>query len=304
MTEARYTLKIDPEFRRLVFPYSHEEYDKLEQKMIRVGCKEPVLVWYGHIIQAFEQYEICMAHKIPFKIKNINFRAREEAISIICREELLARQLPKNQRRYLIGKQYNADTIIEAHNAAGTDQFKERSRRDLFKGKKFYENSACKIRERIAGDYHVNVCSVIRYSAFAQAIDYIAAIRSEAANQILSGKMKITMETVMDCYGKNEDEVAQLLLMSGERKSMKKPSAAEKKIAKATTIKDMPVFDPDAEINSLALTIPSWISFINRTRTTANFSLLTLKGRNQLEQELEQLQETTEAMIYALKEVR
>ena len=85
---------------------------------------------------------------------------------------------------------------------------------------------------------------------------------------------------------------------------MKKPSAAEKKIAKATTIKDMPVFDPDAEINSLALTIPSWISFINRTRTTANFSLLTLKGRNQLEQELEQLQETTEAMIYALKEVR
>ena len=60
MTEARYTLKIDPEFRRLVFPYSHEEYDKLEQKMIRVGCKEPVLVWYGHIIQAFEQYEICI----------------------------------------------------------------------------------------------------------------------------------------------------------------------------------------------------------------------------------------------------
>ena len=85
---------------------------------------------------------------------------------------------------------------------------------------------------------------------------------------------------------------------------MKKPSAAEKKIAKATTIKDMPVFDPDAEINSLALTIPSWISSIDRTQSAAQFPLLTIKGKKQLEHQLYQLQKAIQIMLHALEEVR
>ncbi len=72
---------------------------------------------------------------------------------------------------------------------------------------------------------------------------------------------------------------------------------------KNTSIKDMPAFDPDAEINSLALTIPSWISSINRTRSVAKFSLLTLEGKNQLEQELHRLQQAAQIMLLALKEV-
>ncbi len=66
-----------------------------------------------------------MTHGITFEIKNISFCVREEVISITCREELRARHLPENQWRYLIGKRFNADIVIGAHNAAGTDQFKE-----------------------------------------------------------------------------------------------------------------------------------------------------------------------------------
>lgn len=303
MTEGGYVLKIDPEFRRLVFPYSQEEYAALEQHILRDGCCQPIVAWYGYIVQGFEQYDICMAHGIVFEIKNISFRVREEVISLTCREELSTRCLPENQRRYLIGKRYNADIIIGAHNAAGTNQFKERARRELSKGKKLYESSVGRTKERLAGEYHLNQCSITRYSVYAQAIDYIAYIKPEAVNQILAGEVKTLMEVVMACYGKAEDEVTKLLSSSGENMNAKGAAFTEKEITKGITIKDMPAFDPDAEINSLALTIPSWISSINRTRSTAKFSLLTLKGRNQLEQKLHQLQEATQKMLCALKEV-
>lgn len=293
---------MDPEFRRLVFPLCPEEYAALEQQILQYGSSRPVVTWYGYIMQGFERYEICKARGIAFEIRNISFRVREEAVSITCREELSSRYLPENQRRYLIGKRYNADMIIEAHNAAGTDQFKERNRRDLFKGKKYYESSAGRIKDRLAEEYHINRCSVTRYGLYAQAIDYIASIQPESATQILAGRMKISVESVTACYGKAAEEVAQLLTASGGA-GMKKSVCAEKETEQGTSIKDMPVFDPDAEINSLALTIPSWISSINRTRTTAQIPLLTVKGQKQLEQQLYLLQEAIQIMLHTLEEV-
>ena len=304
MTEEGYIFKIDTELRRLVFPYSQEEYAALEQQILQYGCCQPIVVWYGYIIQGFEQYDICMAHGIKYDIRNISFRVREEVISVTCREELTTRCLPENQRRYLIGKRYNADIIIGAHNAAGTDQFKERARRELSKGRQLYESSAGRTKERLAGEYHLNQSSIARYAIFAQAIDYIAAIKPETVSQILAGKIKTSMEAVMGCYGKTESEVTQLLSSSRESMEVKKSVFAEKETIKGATIKDMPTFDPDAEINSLALTIPSWISSINRTRVTAKFTLLTSKGRNQLEQELYQLQKEVQIMLHTLREVR
>lgn len=304
MTSGNDMLKTDSEFRRLVFPCSQEEYASLERRILQYGCSCPVTVWYGYIIRGFEQYNICMAHNLAFETRNINFRVKEEVISMICREELDSRYLPENQRRYLIGKRYNADIVIGAHNAAGTDQFRERIRRELSKSKRLYESSAGLTKERLAREYGLKPCSVTRYSIYARAIDYIASIKSEMADQILSGERKTSMETVMSCYEKEEHEVIKRLTASGENTYAKRSDFAEKKTTTGTTIKDMPAFDPDAEINSLALTIPSWISFINRTRSAAEFSLLTFRSRERLEQELHRLQETVQKMLDALKEVQ
>lgn len=78
MTEERCVLKIDSEFRRLIFPYTQKEYDVLEQKILQEGCNQPIIIWYGYIVQGFEQYNICMAHNIRFEVKNINFRVVSE----------------------------------------------------------------------------------------------------------------------------------------------------------------------------------------------------------------------------------
>ncbi len=48
------------------------------------------------------------------------------------------------------------------------------------------------------------------------------------------------------------------------------------------SIKEIPSYDPDAEISALALTIPSWISSINRTHSVTDLSSTTGDARRKL----------------------
>ena len=64
----------------------------------------------------------------------------------------------------------------------------------------------------------------------------------------------------------------------------------------------MPAFDPDAEISSLTLTIPSWSSSIERTRNNADLSIVSPKARNNLILALGRLQNTVDEMLSAIKE--
>lgn len=68
------------------------------------------------------------------------------------------------------------------------------------------------------------------------------------------------------------------------------------------SVKDMPAFDPDAEITGLALTIPSWGSSIDRTRNKANLTIVSDKARNRLTEALTGLQDKVSEMLAALKE--
>ena len=70
----------------------------------------------------------------------------------------------------------------------------------------------------------------------------------------------------------------------------------------APSIKDMPAFDPDAEITGLTLTIPSWASSIERTRTKANLKIISSRARNNLIEALLKLQIAIEEMREAVKE--
>lgn len=70
----------------------------------------------------------------------------------------------------------------------------------------------------------------------------------------------------------------------------------------AGSVKDMPAYDPDAEISSLALTVPSWVSSIDRTRSNANLRYISSNARRKLEKELLVLKETIDTMLAVIKE--
>lgn len=48
-------LQIDPEFKRLSVPLSQEEERRLENSLIREGCKEPITVWNGCILDGHKR---------------------------------------------------------------------------------------------------------------------------------------------------------------------------------------------------------------------------------------------------------
>ena len=70
---------------------------------------------------------------------------------------------------------------------------------------------------------------------------------------------------------------------------------------KAPEIKQMPKYDPNAEISSLTLTIPSWISSIERTCSSADFEHATPEALDKLGLKLQILQEAINILIAATK---
>ena len=68
-----------------------------------------------------------------------------------------------------------------------------------------------------------------------------------------------------------------------------------------TGIKEMPAFDPDMEINGLALTIPTWINTIARTEKKMNVNIATDKAKEQLAASLIRLQDQISRMLEVLQ---
>lgn len=56
--------QIDSEFKRLSVPLSSEEERGLENSMLHEGCKEPIAVWHGCILDGHKRYEICSYEEI------------------------------------------------------------------------------------------------------------------------------------------------------------------------------------------------------------------------------------------------
>ena len=50
MKKDLYTLRIDPIFKNLIRPLHKDEYEQLEDNLIKDGCLDPIIVWEGTII--------------------------------------------------------------------------------------------------------------------------------------------------------------------------------------------------------------------------------------------------------------
>lgn len=296
MSENNENLKINPRLRLLVLPLTAAEYAALEQELLTVGSQKKVQCWYSYIISEFERVEICKKHNIPFQVVQINFRSEVEIVAQICERELQARILSSDMRRYLIGKLYNAEKIIAAHRAAGTDRYKEKHHRESTPVKDKADVRLSHIRERLGSQYHLNPATITRYAAYADGIDNIFREDSQMALQILCGTEKMPVDVV------RSHATSYATTACSERGTVAKDSQhGQVLLSVGPSVKDMPEYDPDAEINSLTLTIPSWVQSLNRTRSTAKFSQITDNGRHRLREELHHLISTADKLRSALE---
>lgn len=311
-------LTIDREFRDLIRPLMKDEYRHLEQNLLADGCREPITVWKGIIVDGHNRFEICSRLGIPFEVRERHFDNREEVIIWICANQLGRRNISDETRRYLIGKRYEAEKVIAGRrNYSGWNQYRKREEStDLPYEVIDPEAQQEKFRtsQRIGEEYHLAHGTVEKYGVYSQAVDVIAQKDPTMLSRILSGRYKISHDNVVALSRMSAQEVKKF---GKQMKNARKTStvvpyavsrsqlgqiAPEQPTPIQPGIKTMPDFDPDAEITGLTLTIPSWTSSINRTRSHTDLNSISLKARMNLQHVLFSLQATIDELLQDIKE--
>ena len=87
------TLQIDHEIRGVLVPLTKAEKQLLEMSILEEGCREPIIVWNGTIVDGHNRYEICHRNKIDFKTLEKEFTCKDEAIEWVVSNQLARRNL-------------------------------------------------------------------------------------------------------------------------------------------------------------------------------------------------------------------
>jgi len=91
-------LTIDPVFHGLIPPISSEEYQLLEESILKEGCREKIVIWNDCILDGHNRYEICLKHDIKFGTNEKSFDTEDEARFWIIRNQLARRNLLPHER--------------------------------------------------------------------------------------------------------------------------------------------------------------------------------------------------------------
>lgn len=174
-------------------------------------------------------------------------------------------------------------------------------------------HSRSKTAERIAKDNHISKGTVEKYAIYARAMDALAEKDAEIVPRILSGQYKIAHKNVVELSKLSPPEIKKVerrikkmqqpfIQYNQSRNAISEVSEGVRGTVAVTSIKDMPAFDPDADINGLALTIPSWSSSIDRVLKQTDLSIISSHAREGLVRQLLSLTDHVSDLLGAIKE--
>ena len=291
MNDAEYEIHIDPEFRDLVYPLSARAYHALEESMLHDGCNTSIKVWNHQVLDGLSKFEICVQHDLTFTIEKKHFKRRRDALAWICEQQLQRNDLPPQMRRYLIGMMYETQKPTSGRGRVPNGQYPGNQ-----KAKR------AKLLNRLSAKNHVTTYTIQRYAGFARAINGIKRQSPELAQVILSGDYGITHEKAIQLSHQTKNELLEYYKNLEKGQELK-----EKELPLATSfsssgkpvpsVKDTPAYDPDAEINGLALTIPSWCSSMERVRNTIDPEIVSESAKSRLRSGLTLLTNEVEKVV-------
>ena len=168
--EERKILQIAQEFKELIPPLSKEEFNLLEENILKFGCIDPICTWNNTIIDGHNRYSICTKHNLKFNIQAFNFELREEAKDWICANQLGRRNISDETRKYLIGKRYEMEKIL-LNNSGGKNQYSK-----IYKENEEIKEERDRIHRpvtaiKLGKEYNVSTRTVLTYANYSKAID-------------------------------------------------------------------------------------------------------------------------------------
>ena len=293
-----------PQFERLIQPIGTVEAEHIRNELINNPEKRRIQVWHGHHLVDQYLFEMCKELNLPVSIDNLPFNDMHNAAMFICSTELKRPYLTDEYKKYLIGQYFHYKL---ANSIQSTNH-----------GVKYSTAS------EIAHELSISTGTVLKYSNYSVSMDSIFDQSMVFGQRILLNKIKVSHENVIElshlkpeeirsiataterdnvdhltlAYIRNEVKWSHIQIKAPESRREK----AEKKMAHRPSIHQMPVYDPDSEVNSLCMTIDSWISSIQRVSASKNFKKISLKASLQLMQKLSFLEHTVNSVQETLVE--
>lgn len=168
-------ITIDPEFKDLIPPLAPEELAQLEENIKREGCRDPLVVWDGTLIDGHNRYEICIRNGIHFDTVEMVFADREDAKDWMDRNQLGRRNLTPDQFTLLLGRRYNR--VKKGNGQRGPEKLGQ-------------IDPAKSTAESLAVQHGVSEKTVKRAGQFAAAVDKLKTVAPELSTAINAGTAK------------------------------------------------------------------------------------------------------------------
>lgn len=188
-------LKIDPEFRDKIPALTEAEFDQLRENILSDGeVYEPLVTWNSVIVDGHNRWRVIQENwellKDKFRVKEMDFADKWEAFEWMYRKQLGRRNLSDEQKKYMIGKMYEA-----RKNSVGGNRGNQYT--ELASAQNEHQpKGPGKTAETIAKEIGVGRETVKRAEKFAKGVDAIREEFPETADKILKGGSGITKEFV------------------------------------------------------------------------------------------------------------
>lgn len=294
-------LHADSDFERIIQPYSDNDINEMIAAYKTSSAECVIYAWGDTLLMSAYLYQRLMDAGLPVKIEQLAFDSKLEAICFVCLQQLERKDLTDSYHRYLIGKAYMAEHIL-----ASADQ----------------PISKFKSAMKLAGPLNIASGTVLKYYEYTKAIETVYEIEPKLADLILLEAVRISHDNTVELSRIPKENLKRLLaaIESGELKWITyadmryethynppkglKPSRVERNeaIDEKLAIRQMPAYDPDAQVSSLALTIPSWSSSIKRVTEATDFSKISNAARNRLMRNLTHLCSSIDTIRKAIEE--
>ncbi|MFD2934945.1 hypothetical protein [Spirosoma flavum] len=171
--------------RDLIPPLTDDEYDQLQQNILKHGVKDPLTVWETTsavaqiddtdqpafvLIDGHNRYKICLKYKLDYRLNLIRFSTLDEVKDYMIDYQLGRRNLTAEQTSYLRGLRY----------------LQQKSMRG---GNKSSNNSQADVSVALGKEYGVSSRTIKRDGEFAAGLEKLAP---NLKKEILSGQKKIS----------------------------------------------------------------------------------------------------------------
>ena len=175
--------------------------------------------------------------------------------------------------------------------------------------KKYYEDFVVKHPHwtlvKIYADEGISGTSLNKREQF---LEMIADAKRGKIDMIITKSVSRFARNVVDFIGIVRDLAERNPAQFMQYKATRPPVQGKYETAAGDTptgpsVKDMPEYDPDAEISSLTLTIPSWKSSIERAKNTADLAIVSPQAKDNLAQALRELRNTIADMLSEVEDI-